>query len=213
MARQTLQPDEWIVADGGETPVRCTLGQKLIWDPRPSGPLNLARNLVNALTVATGHFIIFMEDDDWYHQTHIEKMLDMVNRHPKAWAFGDSQQRYYNLPHVMYRTFNNLGASLCQTAIACEAIPMLLETILWCAEVRSYGIDTTFWQKLPPHQWAIERTQTVVGIKGLPGQPGLGIGHRPHGINWRSDPFHRQLQEWIGLDIAVYEAMEWRPAV
>ena len=30
MARQTVQPDEWIVADDGEVPARLALGQKHI---------------------------------------------------------------------------------------------------------------------------------------------------------------------------------------
>jgi glycosyltransferase involved in cell wall biosynthesis len=190
MHRQTLQPDEWIVADGGITPVVCSLGQRHRVDPRfPAGQPNFINNVRNGLEIAQGDIIAFMEDDDWYRADHLERLVDTLTRKPQALAAGDDQQRYYNLPHRCYRTIDNVGASLCQTANLAEA----KETI---------GIDTYFWRGLHHERWAIDRTWTVVGVKGLPGQPGLGIGHRPTGPAWKRDDHGTMLKLWTGPDDA-----------
>lgn len=202
LARQTVQPDEWIVADGGNVPVKCNMGQVHLWQASPSGPENFSRNLLTAMAAATGDIAIFFEDDDHYAPEHIQRMLDLVDRYQLIGA--DAKQRYYNVSSRCWRIFDNVGASLCQTAIRRELWPAFETMIRACSAKGSYGIDTNFWRSVPSSQWGIAHSKTVTGIKGLPGRPGLGVGHRP-GVGWTRDPHLHQLRAWIGADAAMYE--------
>src|SRR5689334_3965297 len=114
MRRQTRQPDQWIVADGGETAAACTMGQMHLHQPRAPGAANFARNLLNGIAKARGDLVIVIEDDDWYSPEHLERMVDLAER--GARLIGTEEvQRYYNVGHRCWRSMNNIGASLCQT--------------------------------------------------------------------------------------------------
>jgi hypothetical protein len=169
MARQTRQPDEWIVADGGERPAVCAMGQTQVHRPRPAGVENFLGNLQAGLHAVTGDVIVWCEDDDWYAPTHLATLEQQLRDQPSALAAGDDNQRYYNLPRQLWRTWKNVGACLCQTALRREAVPRLQAAIHNCRERQSYGVDTTFWRGIPRPQRAIGATATVVGMKGLPG--------------------------------------------
>lgn len=207
MTRQTRQPDEWIVADGGLVPVVCTQGQRHLHWPQPAGPQNFCANLLRGLTAATGDLVVFWEDDDWYRADHLARLAWMAEHHPTATVFGDDQQRYYNLPHRCWRVFQNTGASLCQTALRRAVVTNLTSVIYDMASRQKYGVDTTFWRSIPQTDWALDRMETVVGLKGLPGQVGLGIGHRPGG-GWTADPDFHILADWIGPDLSVYADLD-----
>lgn len=191
MARQTVQPTEWLICNGGDK-----LGfPNEIHDPMPSGAGNLANNLSNGLSAATGDVIIIMEDDDWYDARHIETCLKHLQNHE---ATGDQTLRYYNLERKSWRVMTNRGAALCQTAFKRSMLPVMQSAIGRAIKHGNYSIDAYFWQsvKSPTHN-----DHTVVGIKGLQGQRGLGIGHRPDG-NWTRD--ENKLRQWIGDDALRY---------
>jgi len=71
-------------------------------------------------------------------------------------------------------------------------------------ETGTFCIDGIFWQG----REALARgPQTVIGIKGLAGTPGLGIGHRPRsapGRRWHPDPNLSELRRLIGADVEHY---------
>jgi glycosyltransferase involved in cell wall biosynthesis len=207
MARQTRQPDEWIVADGGQTPAVCTLGQRHLHQPSAPGFGNFLGNLRRGLDAATGDVLVWWEDDDWYHTRHLEAMLELFAS--GMMAVGDDLQQYYNLEHRVWRTFNNKGASLCQTAMTRGAIPCFRKALDAARHDRSYGVDGRFWAMLPKSLIRLSRIQTVVGMKGLPGAKGLGIGHRPMLVHpWNRDPKLTQLKAWIGpADAEVYAGL------
>lgn len=205
MERQTRQPDQWLVCNGGSnTPIThaiCVTNRPLL----PPGVNNFIENLLNGLRLADGDIAVFMEDDDYYAPTHIERIVRQFEEQPSIVAAGDDLQRYYNLPHRLYRTFDNVGASLCQTAISSEVFHVFRAVAEGCAKRGSYGVDTTFWREiLGSYETSLIRTKTVVGLKGLPGQPGLGIGHRPKGSGWLPDPTGQILAEWIGDEAAAH---------
>lgn len=201
MARQTLSPDQWIVADGGQRPVDCTMGQIHLHDPRPPGPLNFASNLLNGLAAATGELVVVFEDDDFYAPTHIESMVAKALDGYRLIGSEDIQ-RYYNVAQRCFRQMNNVGASLCQTAFKRDLFPLFRRTAQECVGRGSFGIDTTFW-RAASNDWAFTHQMTVVGIKGLPGRVGLGVGHRPD-ARWSPDHDLAQLREWIGDDADLY---------
>lgn len=201
MARQTLQPDEWIVADGGEQPTQCTMAQVHIHRPHPAGAENFARNLLNGISRATGDLLVVVEDDDFYAPNHIERLAAIAERFPLVGS--EPVQNYYNVAQRCWRAFNNVGASMCQTAIRRELWPDFEKVIRTCMARGTYGIDTTFWRSVPTRQWGMSGKRTVVGIKGLPGRAGLGCGHRP-GAGWTADPGLAQLIRWIGDEAETY---------
>lgn len=202
MARQTQHPHEWIVSDGGNRPVECRRGQRHLHAPMRPGAGNFAANLERALAKVTGDVVIIAEDDDWYAPTHLETLAQQLSD-PGILIAGDDQQRYYNIPQRKYRLFKNRGASLCQTGFSASLIPTLRAVIRDCVRRNTYGVDCALWARQPASVKSLRRTHTVLGIKGLPGQAGLGIGHRPQ-AGWTPDPHGQQLRAWIGDDADVY---------
>lgn len=201
IARQTVQPDEWIVADGGGVPDPLTMGQKRIWNPSAPGYMNFATNVLNALDAVTGTMVIVIENDDHYAPDHIEQCIKGL---AKQSAYGCPTLRYFNVAHRCYVEMRNRGSALCQTAFRRELIPVMRQAAEQSMAARDFSIDGRFWA---PRQRMATGPQTVIGIKGLPGTAGLGIGHRPkssRGKLWRSDPELSTLRKWIGDDADAY---------
>lgn len=202
LATQTLQPDEWIVADGGQVPLSCTMGQLHIHDPAPPGAANFAHNLLRGIDAASGDVLIVCEDDDAYLPAHVATMVEMAER-GYGLVGAEDIQRYYNVSHRCFRMLSNVGASLCQTAVHRSLFPAFRMAIQECLAKGSFGVDTTLWRAVARNEWGLAGRMTVVGIKGLPGCAGLGIGHRPDG-RWTPDPELAQLREWLGDDAERY---------
>lgn len=198
MARQTVQPDDWIVADDGVEPARLTMGQShLVRKREHEGGRSLAGNMLAALAYAPGDVVIVFEHDDWYRADHIEVCLERLKRAP---ATGSKFQRYYNVEHRCWRRMLNVGSALCNTAFRAELVPKMVSAAHQAMRAGSYGVDRLFWDSIVGD---VHEIDTVVGIKGLPGRAGLGMGHRP-GDGWTSDPDMTQLQAWIGDDVENY---------
>jgi hypothetical protein len=210
MQRQTRPPDEWIVADGGHRPARCTLGQTHLHAPAPPGPRNFLTNLARGVDAATGDIVVFIEDDDQYAAGHLAALVQLLADAPEALLAGDSQPRYYHLPRRCWRTLEPAGASLCQTAVRRAGLPAVHDAIRICVRAASYEVDARLWELVPPAARVRAPLGTSVGMKGLPGQPGLGIGHRPD-HRWTADPARETLAQWIGADVACYD-QAWKGA-
>ncbi len=217
MACQTQAPDEWIIADGGQRATSLQHDQRHLYDDSvPPGVANFHANLERGIQAATGDLIIIMEDDDWYAPTHLETIVAQLTQ-PGITIAGDDQQRYYNLDRRCWRLMQNKGASLCQTGFHRALIPTILGVIAGrrarvrsanpVERTRAIGVDAYLWRSQPRRAWALTHTATVVGMKGLPGQPGLGVGHRPRG-GWTPDPEGTQLRAWVGVaDQARYTTL------
>jgi len=209
MRKQTRRADEWILADGGQQRAVCLWNDVHVHDPRPTGPENFAGNIVNGLQHVTGELVAIVEDDDWYAPTYLERAVAMLE---DADLVGSSCQRYYHVQHRCWRVFKNRGASLCQTAFRRELVPLLLEVARECMADGTYGIDGAFWARAAKAGYRLKNPSMpdgVVGIKGLPGSPGLGIGHRPNLTDkWVVDEDSRVLREWVGSDADLYLAVE-----
>jgi hypothetical protein len=190
---QSIQPHEWIVADGGQEPAKLTMGQTHIHMPAESGPMNLANNLIRGLRAATGDIIFIFEDDDVYLPQHIELNLEKLEIQE---ASGGSTLKYFNVAHRCYVQMNNKGSALCQTSFRSRLKHLMEKAAAEAAHCKDYCIDMRFWRFIDskPHNH-----ETVIGIKGLPGTKGLGIGHRPDNKRgWVTDLNMYKLKEWIG---------------
>lgn len=201
IARQTRQPDEWIVADGGTEKATLTMGQVHLWQPMAPGAANLASNIIRALDAVTGTMVVVVEDDDRYAPDHIDQCIKGLATQS---AYGCPTLRYFNIAHRCYVEMRNRGSALCQTAFRRELVPDMRKAAEQSMAARDFTIDGRFWA---PRQRLATGPQTVIGIKGLPGTAGLGIGHRPkisRGKLWRSDPELSMLRKWIGDDADAY---------
>lgn len=206
MARQTVQPHEWIVADDGAVPAMLTHGQIHLARPREfEGGRSLAGNVLAALERVTGDVVVIVEHDDWYAADHISICAKRLARHA---ATGSQWQRYYNLQHRCWIVMKNIGSALCNTAFRAELIPVMQKAAKAAFQRGSYGVDRLFWDGLPARAKDIHQVDTVVGIKGLPGRAGLGLGHRPDKSRpWRDDPKLERLQRWVGADVIHYQGL------
>lgn len=191
---QTVQPHQWIVADGGQVPATLTMGQTHIRTPGPVGARNLANNILSAIPHVTGDIVVIVEDDDVYLPTHLERVYRILETQDVT---GSTTLDYYNLRVRKYLQMKNIGSSLAQTAMRTNMLPVLERAAKTAHSNNSYGIDANFWLLAGCHHASPERT--VVGMKGLPGTQGLGVGHRPNdGRPWISDPDFTKLREWLG---------------
>lgn len=204
MARQTVQPDQWIVVDDGHAAAPLSAGQQhLRRDRDGEGGASLARNLLAAIPHVRGDVVLIIEDDDHYAADHIETQLRHLERHD---AVGGVWLRYYNIRVRGWRLIRNSCAALCNTAFHAAYLPVLARSCERVLETGGgfYHVDRLFWEAMGPS--GLHEDVTVTGMKGLPGMPGIGIGHR-RGREWTRDPGWHQLRAWIGDEADHYIAM------
>jgi len=216
MSRQTLRPSRWIVVDDCDPPTRCTLSQevirpKVLWRP---GDNTQARNLLLALNRIRDLWapgaVLLVEDDDYYAPGYIQNMVGWLQQAPLV---GESHARYYNVTERAYFTcFNHSHSALAhigfRTTLLGEIVGVvsqnackMIDMHIWC--------DTRTKGKLFPREQGPRLSW--VGMKGLPGRPGIGGGHKeiwraPHFGNppWVDDPNLAALRSWIGGDAEQY---------
>lgn len=169
--------------------------------PRPAwtpGQNTLARNILAAIPHVIYDKVVFIEDDDWYAPDYVERMVQLLAGRDLV---GDPLSKYYHVPSRRWRLMKNeYSASLCQTGMRASMLPLLAEI---CQNGPNF-IDARLWRRARNRylgDWG-----GVVGLKGLPGRPGIGMGHRPDTQpGWEADPDLVKLREWLGEDIALYK--------
>jgi hypothetical protein len=203
--RQTYHtPIQWIIVDDGDPSTIQTDFQldtlATILYPKPkwqSGQNTLARNILAALPEIQYNRILFIEDDDWYSPEYLEFMCKMLEKHE---IVGETPARYYHIPFRQYRLLPNAHhASLCQTGIRFCLLHRLQKI---CQRPSATFIDVQLWEGMSVAGLSKEPGHCV-GIKGLPGRPGIGVGHRPEGeSDWKQDPDLSVLKIWVGKEDA-----------
>lgn len=215
MARQRVYPDQWIVVDDCDPSTKCTMGQTVIrpeprWPEFPE-PNTQHRNMMAAVDylqnswVAPTDQIIFFEDDDWYDSDYIETQSHRMRVYGHS-LVGETPARYYHVKNRAFRIFEEADmnnpvphASLCATAMRASVLPFLVEAL----ESRAW-IDTYLWRKAGSPE-ALLHGSSVVGIKGMPGRPGVSQCHRQEADGrWSGDPDLSRLRQWIGSDTDAY---------
>lgn len=183
MARQTRQPDQWLILDGPK--------------PMADKVLEAVRNGVQ------GEAIVWVEDDDHYAPTwlawceeKLSKGFDIV---------GQGNALYYNVRKRWWSDCRNTRhASLCQTAIARSLYEPLANLIPaydnQFFDTRLWRIECNRYLHLPK-----EGERLVIGIKGMPGKQGYSAEHTqvaPKGTN--ADPSMMKLWSLLGPDAKAY---------
>lgn len=200
LQRQTYDgPLTWVVVDDGRQPVPVTLRRRdwrvvqvrpePHWEP---GQNTQGRNLRAGLEAYAGGWLTVWEDDDYYAPDWLERIMaqpgDLV---------GEGGSRWYN---VRYRTWGQLNnyshCSLRATAMRGRAV----EAFLAVLEHPQRYYDFELWAAFDGAKH-VTHTKLTVGLKGLPGRPGIAEGHDGKG-DW--DSSGRRLRDWIGEDAEQY---------
>lgn len=160
-----------------------------IWKP---GVNTHKKNMEQAILNIKGERILFIEDDDYYAPQYVEAMNTLLDY---ADIVGEANACYYNLRLPGWRRMQNYNqASLCQTGIKASLLPILKSTL------RMDGnIDGNLWELA--HKGGVKgllmtERQLCIGMKGLPGRPGIGIGHQFK--DFLPDPNLGILRKWLG---------------
>ncbi len=183
MARQTRQPDQWLILDG-------------------SGPMS--DKVLRAVSSGIeGDVLVFFEDDDYYFPTWIEWCEKQISKGFDI--VGQGKALYYHVGRRWWSDCKNVRhASLCQTAISRSLFEPLTELIPaydnQFFDTRLWRIECNRYLHLPK-----EGERLVIGMKGLPGKLGYSNEHRtrtPPGVN--ADPSLAYLWKLIGKDALNY---------
>jgi hypothetical protein len=156
--------------------------------------------------------VLIVEDDDYYPPQYLVSMADAARKvWPECAAVGYMRAWYYNVRARCWKAMHNIAhASLCETAVIGRAVHELLRI---CDErarnpLRKGFIDIDLWHRM--HQmhrkgiaYLMDRVPGArpIGIKGMPGRPGIGSGHRPSG-RWTPDHDLSWLRQHIGAEDA-----------
>lgn len=212
MGRQTFQDFQWIIVDDVKEQAYQPERADYIIRPAPfwkEDSYTLGRNLIEGLELVDPDepgIVVLVEDDDWYHPAYFSLMEHLASSLPaetKLW--GEGWTRYYNVKWRIFKTNqNDHHASMCSTVFRNDFIPDVIETI------RTVSPEKTSFDKILFQRYrdisVINKTNFVVGIKGLPGRPGIGKGHRANAKKRMArDPSLGMLHLWIGDDAKRYE--------
>lgn len=203
MARQTYSSKFlWVVVDDGESPSQVTIDRDNITveivRPKPfwnEGENTQGRNLIAGLNfVGRDDIVTIWEDDDWYHPDWLSWVVDHAD---EAELIGEAAAIYYNVASRKWRRLMNTEhASLRCSAMRGGAI----ETFRKVLETPYRYYDQRLWAAHDDKK-VFDRRLTV-GIKAMPGRPGIALGH--DGIRGNPDPEMKKLRELIGDDADWY---------
>jgi len=205
LKRQTFIGDiQWIVSDSGhpqQEPI-CDIVIDFaehmeykyigyIKKPHKS----FCRNMLDALSRVKYDKIIVMEDDDWYHPTYVEIQFERLNNYNLV---GEIPAIYYNIKDQSYRILGNTNrASMCQMGFKSNVI----STLIMILNQQSAFVDIQLWEYYSyKFKKQLYNTRLCIGIKGMPGNPGIGIGHRLTDVHRKKDKNWQKLEEWIGKE-------------
>lgn len=115
--------------------------------------------------------VIILEDDDVYLPEHVSNVLSWLER---VDLVGERDSCYYNVATRRWRVLpGKYHASMCSVACKGRATDLLLKL----CQTGSKMLDMRLWRTFDGLKELLD-SHNVVGIKGLPGRPGIGVGHR-----------------------------------
>jgi len=173
-------PVTWIIVDDGRQPldIPADIPKWEILHIRPEplwerGKNTQARNISEGLKyVEASDHILIIEDDDYYAPWWLRTCNLWLNSHDLV---GEAPSMYKHLNGAEKMMNNKDYASLCATGLRGNAIDTLhrvLERTPKVIDVNLWRNHNTKTKKIYPYNGG------VIGIKGYPGRPGIGVGHR-----------------------------------
>lgn len=195
---QTYQgPLTWIVVDDCDPPTRIPgvrPGVKGVnirpgwrWEP---GQNTQAACMGAALEeVPDDALLVILEDDDIYMPEYLTAMIDALQT---ADLVGERDPRYYNVATRRWQVCPaRRHSSMASTA--CKG-PALAELKAVCSVAGRQMLDTRLWRQFDGEKRLLSGRH-VVSIKGMPGRPGIGVGHQDR---FGKPDTGNKLREWAG---------------
>lgn len=203
MARQNYSgPVRWIIVDDGRTEQDArfekpgwtveVIRPAPLWKP---GQNTQGRNLRAALDrLDGGEIVTVWEDDDWYAPGWLQWVADHAH---EAELIGEGFAVYYNVRARRWqRLRNDEHASLRCSVMRAGAV----QTFRDCLATPYRYYDMRLWKRHADKN--VFPQALTVGLKGLPGRPGIALGHE--GVRGHSDADLTQLRAMIGADADWY---------
>ncbi len=199
---QTRFPDQWVIVDDGMVSLKppsfpsCDYFRR---EPQKDDPKHtMIINLKEAFKHISGNVVLIIEDDEYYSPKYIEIMAEYLERYE---VVGVGRSKYFHLPSGNYVRHMNLGhASLAQTGFRTSFLPKFMSVLdgdnfldirIWTilnGEKAQYcdAPDLTEIFRVSKDGRGLifddgEADCLYLGIKGLPGRPGIGGGHAYRG--------------------------------
>ena len=209
---QTVQPDQWIVVNDGPEEYFYTRAQEVvIRAPEPNEGHSLPLNLLAGLKSVNTDYLAIIEDDDWFHPEYLAAFGPWMDKGFDLMGFKPS--RHFNLSSHRFRMFRKSWCNLGSTVLKVETMKRALEAV--CrgqASAGRWGVDVGLWaihgarhailNNLVVPKGTREQPEAYhVGLKGLPGEPGIGMGHKATS-GYVDPPSLPTLYAWIGKDAA-----------
>lgn len=200
------EPDiSWIVIDDCKPDTEMHCKQRYFRGPQTWKPdLNTQRgNLDRALgkIEIDSDYIFILEDDEFYAPDYLEVMCRALRT---SHLVGIANARYYNVDFQGYTEMKNFRhSSLSQTAFRKSALPLLQKAV----NSGHFYFDVEFWRMALAQDLLctfITNTSLSIGIKGLPGRPGLTPSHTDR-KGFVFDPQAAKLKAWLPEHWQMYE--------
>lgn len=171
-AQDYAHPFEWIVASDDTAGYTFHHRQVVIHTTPVRDQHSLCTNLRAGLAACHGDKIVILEDDDYYAPHYLTTMADWLDEFPLV---GSAPAIYYHVGTNRYRRMQSqTHASLAQTGITLAVYHDLMSH----ARGRSPFVDLALWRGWSGPRKLLPSGGLHVSIKGMPGKPGIGIGHR-----------------------------------
>ena len=140
------------------------------WQP---GTSTQAASMAAGLKEIPDDVILFiLEDDDVYLPGYMDTMLEAMG---VLYLAGERDARYYNVTTGRWRVIpGKIHSSMASTVCRGGALALLRAL---CKSGLGRMLDVNLWKQFTGSK-KLMATHNVVGIKGLPGRPGIGVGHR-----------------------------------
>lgn len=142
-----------------------------------------------------GADIVFcIEDDDWYKDDYIEKMMEGWKQAQKPSAFGFQTSMYYHIPSYQYVNLRHPGRASMYNSLFDRSVLSLN----WPDDMRF--LDIFLWKNLSGVSGYAPSSPVCIGIKHGIGMAG-GSAHSDMFRAWeRKDKGHEQLRKWMATD-------------
>jgi hypothetical protein len=209
VARQTLQPHQWIVMDDEMPQTACALGQEYISCSLFKGRMSLLNKIAFLISSGkvTGDGLVFIEDDDWYSENWLQFCSDLLEKFD---MIGEGRALYYNVRYHYWIEYGNMRhASLCSTAVRVEQLQKVL-ALCDTTTNKDPFLDQRIWldnggMKCSKMVVSPDAGRFVIGIKGMPGRAGYNVGHEKMAAGAIYDTGLTKLRSLIGSDADAYE--------
>ncbi|GEM_PF-1319689 len=218
MARQTVQPEQWIVVDDGKRvlPKKERSGFEYYRRKRlKTDPIHTLRlNMLEALKHVKTDTVVIVEDDDWYREDYFAVSLKHLE---SSDLVGQNTFFYWNLIQKSYhRVTKTNRPAMCLTAFksnvfetlkkVCNNSPDFITNKADRVTIDAGSVDLFLWSNYQgtknPYS---EADNLCVGIKGVAGRKGHTLGHvKADTTYFRPDKDAKMLRSLIGKDVENY---------